>query len=290
MAHVRLVRWCAAGVGMLSLGFALRPAAAQSLDSLRRRFQIPLPISVEVAATASRIAPGSSAGSQSAYGPNFGDGFFGVGAQQPPSGSRLDGSAVAGFGLLNARDYVGIEISVTSLSTVNEGFGQRGAFGFKVHRALPRSAAIAVGGENLAGWGGTDSPHTFYAVGSKVFRLREREGDPFGTITANLGVGNGRFRNDAVIPTPSNGSKVGGFGSLGIRVHEAVSVIADWPGQQLTLGASIVPVRFVPLVISPAFVDVTHRLSNNTRFQIGVGLGFKFTQIRNIFMPPEGGR
>jgi hypothetical protein len=68
-------------------------------------------------------------------------------------------------------------------------------------------------------------------------------------------------------------------------VHEAVSLIADWGGQDLGVGISIVPVRWVPLVITPVMADVLGLKDHKRAFAIGVGLGFKFSQIRNIFQP-----
>src|SRR5207237_9600321 len=139
-------------------------------------------------------ARGRNTSSQSPSGANWVAGFVRAGfTSRTRSGEHADGSAVAGFGLWNARDYIGVEVSVFSFSTVDEGFGQNGALGLKLHRVLPGNLALAIGGENLAGWGSLDAPKTYYGVVSKVWRLRQREGDPFGSLTTNLGVGDGRF-------------------------------------------------------------------------------------------------
>ena len=293
MGRDRLLRVGVASLGMLALSAMVHPVWAQNpgqiLDSLRRRFQLPLVPSTEVAATASRFAPGHNTSSQSAYGANFGDGFVGAGfTSRTRKGEHADGSAVAGFGLWNARDYIGIEVSVFSFSTVDEGFGQNGALGIKLHRVLPGNLALAIGGENLAGWGSLDAPKSYYAVASKVWRLRQREGDPFGSLTTNLGVGDGRFspQFDSLTSTSQRGS-VGVFGSAGLRVHEKVTLIGDWGGQDLSLGVSILPLRWVPLVITPAYADVLHRDNHHAAFVLGVALGFKFAQVRNIFLPPR---
>jgi hypothetical protein len=291
MGRDRLLRACAAGLGLLAMSAFVRPVSAQNpaqiLDSLRRRFQLPLLPATEVAATASRIAPGHNTASQSAYGANFGDGFVGVGfTNRTRRAAKSDGSVLAGFGLLNSRDYIGLEVSVASFSTIQEGFGQNGSLGLKVHRALPKNLSVAIGGENIANWGSIDTPRTYYGVVSKVWRLRQREGDPFGSLTTNLGLGNGRFSTnfDSLQGTSDMGS-IGVFGSLGLRVHEAVALIADWGGQDLGIGASIVPLRWVPLVITPSFADVLGRDGHKRAFTLGVGFGFKFSQVRNIFQP-----
>ena len=293
MGRDRLLRVGVASLGMLALSAMVHPVWAQNpgqiLDSLRRRYELPLLPATEVAATASRFAPGHNTQSQSAYGANFGDGFIGAGfASRTRTGASSDGSAVAGFGLWNARDYLGVEVSVFSFSTVREGFGQNGALGLKLHRVFPGNFALAIGGENLAGWGSLDAPKTYYGVASKVFRLRQREGDPFGSLTANLGVGDGRFSpNFDSLTTTSDRGSIGVFGSAGLRVHEKVTLIGDWGGQDLSLGVSILPLRWVPLVITPAWADVLQRREHKSAFLLGVALGFKFTQVRNIFMPPQ---
>ena len=106
MGRDRLLRVGVASLGMLALSAMVHPVWAQNpgqiLDSLRRRYQLPLMPATEVAATASRFAPGHNTSSQSAYGANFGDGFVGAGfASRTRSGEHADGSAVAGFGLWN---------------------------------------------------------------------------------------------------------------------------------------------------------------------------------------------
>jgi hypothetical protein len=292
MGRDRLLRAGVIGLGILAISALASPATAQNpaqiLDSLRRRFQLPLLPATEVAATASRFAPGHNTASQSAYGANFGDGFIGAGfASRTRSGSSSDGSVVAGFGLWNARDYVGVEVSIFSYSTVREGFAQNGALGLKLHRALPHNIAVAIGGENLAGWGSLDAPKSYYGVVSKVWRLRQREGDPFGSLTTNLGAGDGRFSPnfDSLMTTADRG-KIGVFGSAGLRVHEAVTLIGDWGGQDLSIGVSVLPLRWVPLVITPAYADVLGRHGHKAAFVLGVALGFKFSQVRNIFLPP----
>ncbi len=66
------------------------------------------------------------------------------------------------------------------------------------------------------------------------------------------------------------------FGSVGLRVAETVSLIADWTGQDLTIGASIAPFRNLPLVITPAVADITDNAGDGARFILGVGYNFRF--------------
>src|SRR2546429_7923052 len=121
MGRDRLLRVGVASLGMLALSAMVHPVWAQNpgqiLDSLRRRYEVPLVPATEVAATASRFAPGHNTSSQSAFGAHFGDGFVGAGFTSPArTGEHADGSAVAGFGLWNARDYIGPAVTVLSFS------------------------------------------------------------------------------------------------------------------------------------------------------------------------------
>jgi hypothetical protein len=89
-----------------------------------------------------------------------------------------------------------------------------------------------------------------------------------------VGVGGGRFRSEDNIEEGDEDPNV--FGSVGVQVAEPITVIAEWTGQDLNLGASIVPIRGVPLVITPAAADVTGTAGNGTRFILGVGYGISF--------------
>src|SRR5688572_9795413 len=164
-----------AGTTGLIVAFGLcLPAAtalAQNLDSLRALYTLELPPMTYTAASASRAAPGSSASSPSAYGANWGNGFIGVGGQARTrfTPSQLpDGSAVVGFGLGNARDFLGLEVAVTSLSTFRQGFGTNYAASFKIHRSLPKNMGFAVGWENAVHNAGTDGGRSLYGVVSSV--------------------------------------------------------------------------------------------------------------------------
>jgi hypothetical protein len=264
--------------------------SAQNLDSLRKSFLVKLPSTIEVAASASRGAPGSSSGSPTAYGANWGDGFVGGGYQDrmrytknKRRGDQIDGSVVVGFGLGNSRDHLGLEAAITSFSTFRSGLGQHAAVSLKVHRVLPKNIGFAVGWENAIRTDGTDGGNSIYGVFSSVLKLREKAGDPFSSVTISGGAGGGRFQSEQATIDGKNG--VNGFGSIGVRVLSGASVIADWSGQDLALALSIVPFVRMPLVITPGFSDVTGSAGDGARFTVGAGLGFRFAKIRDILAP-----
>jgi hypothetical protein len=63
---------------------------------------------------------------------------------------------------------------------------------------------------------------------------------------------------------------------VGVRLAEPISFIADWTGQDLTIGTSIAPLRRIPVVITPAVADVTGNAGDGARFILGIGLGYTF--------------
>ncbi|HEY3113570.1 MAG TPA: hypothetical protein VGJ62_07800 [Gemmatimonadaceae bacterium] len=246
---------------------------AQNVDSLRASYILPLPSAVEVAGGLNRISPGSSSGTPTAYGAEFGDVFLGAGYQaRTRYTSHPDGAVVGGFGLGNPRTFLGFEAAITSLSTVRSGFFRRSSFSFKVHRALSGNLAIAYGWEDAIITGGTDAGSSMYGVLSSYIRTRQTYGSPFSSITLSAGVGGGRFQTEKAFDEGEHG--VNAFGSVGVRVLSPVSLFADWTGQDLSLGASIVPFVRLPLFITPAFADMTGSAGDGARFVLGVGLDF----------------
>jgi hypothetical protein len=257
--------------------------AAQNVDSIRATYVLALPPSVEVVRTVTRSAPGSSSGTPTAYGAEWGDVFFGAGYQDRarytkglPWRQRCDGAAGAGFGLGNPRSALGIELTLTSYSTIRSGFFHNSSFSFKVHRALPWNMAIAYGWDDAIHGRGTDGGSSMYGVLSSYVRTRENTSSPFSSVTLSVGVGNSRFLPEQAFYDGRNG--VNAFGSVGVRVLSPVSLLADWTGQDLMLGASIVPFAAIPFFITPSFADVTGNAGDGARFVLGVGMDFNFSR------------
>jgi hypothetical protein len=252
--------------------------AAQNVDSLRASYMLELPSGVELSQSKFRNSPGSSSGTPTAYGAEFGDVFFGAGYQAHTRYGRHrgDGAVGAGFGLGNPRESLGFEAVITSLSTVRHGFFRRSNISFKVHRALPWNLAIAYGWEGAINMGGTDAGRSMYGVLTSYIPTRQTYGSPFSSITLSAGVGGGRFQTEKAFNESKHG--VNAFGSVGVRVLSPMSLFADWTGQDLTLGASIVPFVRVPLFITPAVADLTGSAGDGARFVVGAGLVFDFSQ------------
>ena len=233
-----------------------------------------------------RASPGVSASSPLAFGPNLHDVFVGAGLQASTRyGGSADGSISAGFGLGDSQKALGLEVVVTSLSTVRSGLFDRTAASLKVHRRLPGNAAIAVGLEGIKLTGENfETTESVFAALSKVAVLRAG-GDPkqpFSTATLNVGLGNGRFCAEQEFRSGTRTTygladcTANLFASVGLRATEWAGLVADWTGQDLNLGLSIAPLASFPLVITPALADVTGRAGDGMRLTVGAGFGVRF--------------
>lgn len=257
----------------LLLGAASVPVSAQEV--VPGQFRLPRPPSLELAARGPMVAPAIAIGVPTAYGADWGDVFLGVGFQaRTRARDDVDGGAVVGFGLGDARRLVGLEVAVTQFGTFRSCC--RGSVSAKLHRNLPWDAAVAVGWENIEGWGSmegedlfTDGGSSIYGALSKVFLL-SRE-NPFRTLTATAGVGGGRFRSESDILEGEETVNV--FGSAALRFIDPASAVVSWTGQDLAAGISVVPLRRTPLVVTVGAADLTSR----ARFIVGAAYGFGFT-------------
>jgi len=251
---------------------ATPPAPPDQVASLQQQYQLPEPPVIE---DLRRIVNGgSSISTPTGFGAQTGDIFFGATYQERARFTdKDDGAVVLGFGLGDARKLVALETAVSIYDLFGDTF-EEGGVSFKVHRLFPGDFAVAVGVENAISWGNTDGGQSVYGVVSKVFRLRENSTDPLSSVTASVGVGGGRFRSEDNIEEGDESPNV--FGSVGLQVAEPISLIAEWTGQDLNLGASITPIPGVPLVITPAAADVTGSAGDGTRFILGIGYGISF--------------
>ncbi|NHC38160.1 S-layer homology domain-containing protein [Scytonema millei] len=250
-----------------------QPLTPEQVAKLRQQYRI------EVTPLTALIRPsvpggGSSVGSPTAYGAGWGSAFFGTSFQgRARDTSKSDGAASFGFGLGDASKAVGLEIAATAVDLYGNTFGD-GTISFKLHRLLPANFGIAVGVENAIIWGETDGGSSLYGVVSKVFSLTEDAAKPFSKITTSVGLGGGRFRSEEDVEDGNDTVNV--FGSMGLQATEQLSLIADWTGQDLNLGVSVVPFRSLPLVITPSLADVTGNAGDGVRFVLGVGYVGRF--------------
>jgi S-layer homology domain len=244
------------------------------------------PLPVVASGSPTTAYPVGGLASPTAFGANGGNAFAGVsyqGATRPqiystPPGTTQginDGAASIGFGLGDAKNFVALETIATSYSTFRSGFGNQGALSFKLHKALGDSFAIAGGYENAILWGsGSDGGQTGYGVASLVLNPDPNIGF-FSNTTISVGAGAGRFRSVGDIRTNKDSYNV--FGSIGTRLSPNFSLIADWNGQDLSVGLPItIPFGGVSLQVVPSLVDLVNKETGGSRFVVNGGLGFQF--------------
>ena len=262
----------------LVLGAVLAlPAAAQ--DPIGDSFRLPLPPSLESPGRGSLAAPAIAIGVPTGFGADWGDAFLGLGLQSRSRyAEKVDGGAVAGIGLGDARRLVGLEVAVSQYGTFRSCC--RGGLSLKAHRLLPGATGIAVGWENVTGWGDlpggaenahfTDGGSSVYGAVSRVFFLDRHGPSAYRTVTATVGAGNGRFRRESDILDEREA--VNPFASLAVRFIEPASVAASWTGQDLNAGISVVPHPRIPIGFIVGAADLTTR----PRLIAGAGFGFSY--------------
>lgn len=244
-----------------------QPTGGERFEPKRIPLRVPLPQQLY------RASPSITIINPSAYGASWGSAGIGVGYQQRARfREESDGVMGFGFGLGNPRKNVGAQIGV-SLVDLSSPL-RDGAINLKLHRRLPEDFAVALGVQGLTTWGDTDGGSSVYGVVTKRLKLRQDRTKPFSEIYTTLGAGGGQFRSESDI---ENGNEnIGIFGSLAIKVIQPVGLVAEWTGQDLTIGVPIVLFRKLPLVVVPAITDITGSAGDGTRFVFGFGYTFSF--------------
>ena len=144
------------GTLILALFLVAGGAWAQEADSvdiekLRERYRIETDSDQFTAfRVASRaIFPGSTINTPTAFGARFGQVYGGVSYQRRTRYSdRQDGIFAVGAGFGNARKWIGLDATLTSLDTYSD-LGEDWSLSIKIHRSLPNRSAVAIGYENI---------------------------------------------------------------------------------------------------------------------------------------------
>jgi hypothetical protein len=196
---------------------------------------------------------------------------------------KSDGELGLGVGLFDATEAVGLELSYTINSFgTSQGFGS-GGFNAKLHKRFG-DAGLAIGWNRFAniqfGSNPTDYPrNSYYAVATQVIRTGDDIDSFFSRIALSAGVGGGQFLSQDTlnkVPAGQNPSGVNAFGSAAFRVAKPVSAIVEWTGQDLAAGLSITPFDGFPLVLTPAFRDISGINGESARFVLGVSTAWQF--------------
>lgn len=244
-----------------------QPTGGERFEPKRIPLQVPFP------KPSYRTSPSITIINPSGYGASWGSAGVGVGYQERARfREESDGVIGLGFGLGNPRKNIGAQIGI-SLVDVSAPF-RDGGINVKLHRRLPKDFSVAVGVQGAVKWGNTDGGSSVYGVATKRLKLRQDRTKAFSEIYTTLGVGGGQFRSEFDI---NNGNEtIGVFASLAVKVIQPVGFIAEWSGQDLSIGVPLVLFKRLPLVVVPAITDVTGSAGDGTRFIVGLGYSFSF--------------
>lgn len=235
--------------------------------------EVPLDLREDLLTPKIIYSPSTTILTPSAYGKSWRQASVGFGFQHRTRFTDLvDGAFGVGIGFGDARKYVGLDVGLTMTDLDNF---ERGIISFKLHRRLPNLFAVAVGVNDAISWGpgDIDGPSP-YGVVSKTFILKEDTKDLFSRVYVSAGLGTGRYRTENNVFTDDDTPGV--FGSLALRVVDPMNVIAEWSGQDLSIGLSLRPFREIPLIFTPAITDVTGTAGDGVRFIFGVGYAITF--------------
>jgi hypothetical protein len=247
------------------------PVANITQQDLDTRIGLPTPPPLATTTTAVPApinAPVSGISTPSGFGANWGDIFFTAGYQD-----RIPGSGYgAGFGIGDAKNFVGLESSYSTTSGNGNDLFNQGAGNFKLHKLIGDNVAIAAGWENAIRQNlPNGTTNTFYGALTGVLPVGSAS-----NFTASVGAGNGRFRtfNDVAANVDSTNL----FGSLGFRATENIGVVADWDGNAINLG---LPLTLklgdsLGLQVVPSLLNVSNSNGGQSQFGLGGGLGIRF--------------
>ncbi len=264
--------------GLVLIAGASTVQAQVTADSMRAVLRLPAPATFAIGARGEWVAPGITIGVPSGFGADFGDAFAAVGFQASTRYGAHDGGGVVGFGIGDAQRLVGIEIAISSFGSFRSCC--RGGVSPKLHRVIGGNTSVAVGYENVWTYGhmrgdeeATDAGRSIYGAVTSVLPLREDPTSFVGSVAITAGLGDGRFRRESDILAGRD--RWNPFFSGGVRIADQASLITSWTGQDLAAGFSIVPIRGVPLFVTPSVADLT----TEPRFIIGLGYGIDYASI-----------
>ncbi|MFU8897316.1 MAG: hypothetical protein ACNA7L_00355 [Roseinatronobacter sp.] len=195
------------------------------------------------------------------------------------AGGNADGSAAISAGFGNARDFVGVELTLGLVSTELPWrrvqnyavLGEDGNLSVKLFREFHhgesgRVSALAIGASNVVSWGDPSQIATNYFVaGSTTFSVPWFNGDTRPSV-ATLGAGTA-VKNQERDP--------GIFAGVGLGLNSWASVGLSWAGDEAIAGMTFFPKisNKLDLQIGVSYADITRRVSSG-RVNLSVSVVF----------------
>lgn len=210
----------------------------------------------------------------------LGHGSIGFGAAFTNMRNRtirdLDGSAAISFGFGNAREAVGVEVTLGLVSLTppwsrrgnHAVLGEDGNLSIKLFREFHNTdtgqvRALAIGASNALRWGDPKTvPVNYYIAGSTSFTVPwGGNATRPGMLTLGLGSAVRNIERDP-----------GFFGGIAIGLTPSLSVGASWLGDEAIIGAHLSPqIGRMNLQLGLYYADATRRVSPSGRFILTIG-------------------
>lgn len=276
-------------VVLLAIALPVGAQASQNGDRANwpsRVNTLPLTASPGADSLRAEVAPSMGASSPTAFGLRFGEVYLAASVQSRVRYADVpDGAISAGLGLGDPAKLLGLQIDINSFSTLASAGSSAGLGGVvgvdvKLHRLLPYGFGLALGWESLLSKGSgevaTDGGSNRYGVVSKWTPLRAS--GPFRDLVISVGVGSGRFLREH--RWAEDADQFGPFGSAALRVFRSASIVADWTGQDLLLGASLAPFVRVPLVLNAGIADVMGTTNGSQRGRLVASASVAYDYLR----------
>lgn len=243
-------------------------AQATDPDSLRQEYRLPVPTAQEAAGLVVRANPAFSPGPLPYPSGSHLIVFGGV-AYTPETrynDARHDGTALVGAAFGDPATWIGIGTDLVFYTTLRSGLFKRMGLSLEAYRFLPGGVLLTLGWENVATRGESDIGESQYGILTRWFWLRGA-GRWLPSMGVSLGVGNGRFVSEDDW-LAGNTDHLNVFGSVSLQLNRWMGTVADWQGDDLTLGLPFTPLQDGSLIITPAVYDVTGRVGSGTGFMI----------------------
>ena len=201
-----------------------------------------------------------------------------------------DAAITVGVGGGDPEKYVGFSVSGTAYDVYGSSFGKSFGLHASISRMLTNSLSISLGANNILLSSDAENFQILsaYLAATKVLQLRQSKWFRWASLT--LGVGNGAFNSEdktnEIVMTEfdvpgvdeKNWENFGIFGGFSVAVLPRLNVIANWTGQDLDAGVSVVPFSKMGLVVSAAALDITENAGDGVRWGGNVGYTYQFSK------------
>jgi len=216
------------------------------------------------------------------YGPNWGTVYgVGMGVNRWPGGTKSDGALIFGMGLGDADRYIGGSLNylIDSVGLRDEGFGQNSALGGSITRWLGPNTGVSVGAAVLAGTGVfRNSANGYFATGTQLIPLTPNSSYSR-PLAITLGVGSGNFVSPEEFRVFKEDKNITGFGAVSFSPVKQFSLIGDYTEQVLSLGASWLPLKRVPLWLTGYATNIAGANTAPGPVTYGLRIGYAYVFI-----------